>query len=134
MTQISFIEEESRIKGAKRTIKLPEITAGKFIQYTKNHSKLASVIRNYGYFNQITIMNNSNADIELSLDFNDDKTYPVPGKSTISIDEIMYQEFNIKNIDDAATGYANTITVVAGYERPLYREKMKSKKMMLGGR
>ena len=134
MTQISFIERESRDKGAKRTIKLAAISAGSFVQYTRDHAKLKGVISEYGYFNQITVLNNGDVDIELSLDFVDNKTYPVPGASSIGLDEIMYQEFNITNLDGANPTVIDKITIIAAYENPMLREKMKSKKMLLGGR
>jgi hypothetical protein len=133
MTQISFITQESFKKGAKRSISLPAIAPLSFLQYTKDHVKLRDVIRKYGYFNQITVMNNSTVTVNIELDFNDAKTYPIPANSTISIDEIMYQEFNIKNMDAAGTAAANTINIIAGFERPMIRENVLPKKL-LGGR
>jgi hypothetical protein len=133
MTQISFVEQESFKKGAKRTIRLPAISPNTFLQYTKDHEKLRDVIRKYGYFNQITVMNNSTVTVNIELDFNEAKTYPVPANSTISIDEIMYQEFNVKNMDAAGTAAVNTINIIAGFERPMVREKVLPKKL-LGGR
>lgn len=134
MTQVSFIREESRGKGAKRTIKLSAIAAASFVQYTKNHPKLKGVIRDFGYFNQITILNNGAVDIEIALDFTENKTYPVVAASSISLDEIMYQGFNVINLNAGAPTVSNMITIVAAYESPLLREKMKGKKQMLGGR
>lgn len=133
MTQISFVREESRGKGSKRTIKLAAIAAGSFVQYAKNHAKLAGVIREYGYFNQITVLNNGSVDIEISLDFTEAKTYPVVATSSISLDEIMFEGFNVINLDAANPTVLDTITVIPAYESPLLREKMKSKKMMLRG-
>ena len=132
MSQYSLIEKESKAKGAKRTIKVPAIATSAVLQYTKDHVKLRDVIRDFGYFNQISILNNGAIDIEIALDFNVNKTYPIPGKSSISIDEIMYQEFNVVNID-AATSVKDEITIIAAYEPPLLRERLKSFKQ-LGGR
>ena len=134
MTQISFIEKESRNKGAKRTIKLPAINAASIKQYTKNDDKLKGVIREFGYFNQITVLNNGDVDIEVALDFIDNKTYPVPAASSIGLDEIMFQEFNVVNLDAANPTVVDKITIICAFERPLVRDKMISKKMMLGGR
>lgn len=133
MPQYSFIEKESFERGAKRTILVPQIAIGAFKQYTRDHTKLRDVIRKYGAFNQIAVMNNSVVDVSLVLDFNANKTYYVPTSSSIGIDEIMFQEFNIVNMDAAAVVAANTITVVASYESPLVRERFKTKKMF-GGR
>lgn len=133
MTQISFIREESRNKGAKRTIKLPAIAAGATKQYTKNDSKLKGVIGEYGVFNQITILNNGDVDIEVSLDFTAAKTYPIPAASSISLDEVSYQGFNVVNLDAGNATVVDKITIIAAYERSLMREPIKSKKQMYGG-
>lgn len=132
MTQISRIRVASKEKGAKRTIKLPAIATGALKQYTKDHDKLRDVIREYGSFNQISILNNGAIDIEIALDFTANKTYPIPANSSISLDEIMFQGFNVVNID-AATTVVNKITIVATYEPPLERERLKTFKQ-LGGR
>lgn len=133
MTQYSLVEAESKKRGAKRTIKLPAILAGKMLQYTRNHGKLKQVIREFGYFNQLTVINTGAVNIEIALDFTEEKTYPIPATSTISLDEIMYQEFNITNLDGAAATVKDKITVIATYESPLARERMK-KFIQIGGR
>lgn len=128
MSQISLVREEVRAKGAKRTIKLPVIVAGALKQYTKNDVKLKGVISEFGYFNQITVLNNGTVDIEISLDFSESKTYPVPGASSIGLDEVAYQEFNVVNLDAVNDTVANKITVIAAFEASLLRDKMKTKK------
>ena len=130
MTQVSFIREESRNKGIKRTIKLPAILAGATRQYTKNDDKIRGAVKEFGYFNQITILNNGLVDIEVSLDFTEAKTYPVPATSSIALDEVMFQEFNVVNLDAGNPTVVNKITIIASYENPLLREKMKTKKEM----
>lgn len=133
MTQISFVRTESDKKGAKRTIKLDVIAAAGMIQYSKNHAKLRGVVGEYGYFNQITIMNNGAVDIEVSLDFTEDKTYPIPAASSISVDEVMFQGFNVVNLDPINDTVANMITITPSFERGLVREPLKTKKQLLGG-
>lgn len=132
MTQISRIREDSKSKGAKRTIKVPAIATGSLKQYTKDHNKLRDVIREYGSFNQISILNNGAIDIEIALDFTANKTYPVPANSSVSLDEIMFQGFDVVNTDIATT-IVNKITIVATYEPPLKRERLRTFKQ-LGGR
>ena len=133
MSQISLVRKESRDKGAKRTIKLAAIAASSFVQYTKNHVKLKGVINEYGYFNQITVLNHGAVDIEIALDYSEAKTYPIPATSSIALDEVNYQEFNVVNLDGANPTVINKITVVAAFERSTLREKMKSKKEIYGG-
>ena len=128
MTQISLVREEARGKGVKRTIKLASIPAGSLVQYTKNNAKLKGVINEYGFFNQITVLNNGAVDIEISLDFSEAKTYPVVGASSISLDEVSFQEFNVVNLDGANPTVIDAITVIPAFERTLLRESMKTKK------
>jgi hypothetical protein len=128
MSQISLVREEARNKGSKRTIKLAAIAAGSVIQYSRDHVKLKGVISEYGYFNQVTVLNNGAVDIEISLDFTEAKTYPVPAASSIALDEVNFQGFNIVNLDGANPTVIDMITVIPAYERSLLREKMKSKK------
>lgn len=131
--QVSLIREQSKKRGAKRTIKLAAIAAKGMIQYTKDHEKLRNVIREYGAFNVITILNHGSIDIEIALDFVEGKTYPVPNKSSLSLDEVTYQEFNVVNLDAANPTVDNEITVVAIYEPPEVRERMRTHKH-IGGR
>lgn len=131
MTQISLIREEGRGKGAKRTIKLAAIAASGTKQYTKNDAKLKGVIREYGCFNQITVINNGAVDIQIELDFTENKTYPVPGSSNISLDEVIFQEFNITNLDAVNPTVINEVTIIPAFEKSLLREPIVKK---LGGR
>jgi hypothetical protein len=128
MSQISLVREEARGKGSKRTIKLAAIAAAGTVQYTKNHTKLKGVINEYGYFNQITVLNNGAVDVEISLDFTDAKTYPVVGSSSISLDEVNFQGFNIVNLDPVNPTVVDKITVIPAFERITLREPMKTKK------
>lgn len=133
MTQISSVREESKRRGAKRTIKLPAIAAGATKQYTRDNDKIRSVIREYGAFNAISVLNSDVVPIEIALDFAEGKTYPIPANSAISIDEITYQEFNVTNLSAGSAVTVNKITLTLTYEAPLERERFRSFKM-LGGR
>lgn len=133
MSQVSLIREEARSQGAKRTIKLAAIAAGALVQYTKEHVKLKGVINEYGSFNQITVLNNGAVDVEIALDFSDVKTYPVPATSSIALDEVTFQEFNVVNLDGANPTVIDKITVIPSFEKSLLREKMKTKKEIYRG-
>ena len=133
MTQISFIREEARNKGSKRTIKLPAILAGEMLQFTRDHDKLKGVISQYGEFNGVTVLNNGAVDVEISLDFAEGKTYPVPAAASVGLDEVTFQGFNIVNLDAVNPTIANKITVTATFERSELREKMRTKKEIFRG-
>ena len=128
MSQISLVREEARVKGAKRTIKLEAIAALGIVQYTKDHVKLKGVISEYGFFNQITVLNNGAIDVEIALDYSEAKTYPIPGSSSIGLDEVNFQEFDVVNLDAVNATIVNKITVIPSFERTTVRETMKTKK------
>ena len=128
MSQISLVREEARGKGAKRTIKLAAIAAAGLVQYTKDHAKLKGVISEYGFFNQVTVLNNGAVDVEIVLDYSEAKTYPIPGASSICLEEVNFQEFNVVNLDAGNATVVNKITVIPAFERTTVREPMKTKK------
>ena len=113
---------ESLRKGAKRTIYLPIIPAGEFIQYTPDHPKLKGIIVTYGYFNMMTVVNNDDVNIQVELDYDRNKTYPVSTCSTITINEVEFMGFNVKNLS-GIDSVQNKIVVIVGYEPPLMRER-----------
>lgn len=132
MTQEGFIRQESRKHGIKRTIKIPAIVASAMLQYDKTHAKLKSGVGVFGSFNAFSCFNNDTVDIEIALDYAEEKTFPVPSGSMISMDEIDFQGFNITNLDAGAAVTENKITFTAIYEPPVLREKLTSYKMRGG--
>jgi hypothetical protein len=128
MTQEVFLRRESRKLGIKRTIKVPAILASGTKQYDKTDAKLKSGIAVFGSFNSVSVFNNDTVDIEIALDYAEEKTFPVPNGSSLSMDEIDYQSFNIVNLDAGNAVTANKITVSAIYEPSLKRDKLSSYK------
>lgn len=131
--QVSLVEGRSKLVGIKRTIKIPAIGVEAILQYERNHPKLRAGVREYGAYNAISILNNDVVNVQIALDFADNKTYVVPKGALINIDEIDYREFDIENLDDTVAVTANKIRVTVIYEAPLERERLTSFKM-LGGR
>lgn len=131
--QVSLVEGRSKLVGIKRTIKIPAIATEATLQYERNHAKLRAGIREYGAYNAISILNNDAVNVEVALDFADNKTYVVPKGALINIDEIDFREFDIKNLDDTVAVTANKIRVTVIYEAPLERERISNFKS-LGGR
>ena len=123
MTQEAYLRTESRKLGIKRTIKVPAILAGATKQYDKTDVKLKSGIAVFGSFNSVSVFNNDTVDIEIALDYAEEKTFPVPNGSSLSMDEIDYQSFNIVNLDAGNPVTENKITVSAIYEPSLLRDK-----------
>ena len=127
MTQISDVRKESALRGFKRTIKIGAVVADGMVQYNKNHAKLRDGIRRYGAFNSFTIINRDVVDVEVQLDFVEDKSYPVQANSSMSVDEVTFQEFNLINLSAGTAITANKISMYVIYEPPLIRERISKK-------
>jgi len=123
VNSIESKKRESYRKGGKRTIILPSISPGDFIQYTYEHPKLSGLIKTYGVFNSITVINNTSADLMIELDFNRDKSYLVVSHSTLTIEEVEYLAFNVINIASDIATEANQCTIVVAYEPSVYKER-----------
>ena len=121
MTQKPFFERRSA--GGKRTISLAAIVATKDVQYTPESVKLKSLLRISGFLNSITILNNDEVNVELQLDYNVNKTYFIPAKSSLSLTEVHYEGFNIVNLDASVDSIIDKIIISIGYEAPVLREK-----------
>jgi hypothetical protein len=122
----NFVQrKETYRSGAKRTFKVPAIAAGEVKQYSfeDNSIGIGYLVEKYGYLNFVTCINSDVVDVEISLDYLPGKTYPTPKGSSISVDELQFREFNIKNLDDTSATNVGKITVVVGYEPPLERER-----------
>ena len=123
VNSIESKKRESYRKGGKRTILLPSIEPGDFIQYTYQHPKLSGLVKTYGLFNSITVINNTSADLMIELDYSKDKSYLVVSHSTLSVDEVEYLGFNVKNVASDVGSEANQCTVIVAYEPGLIRER-----------
>jgi len=123
VNSIESKKRESYRKGGKRTILLPSIEPGDFKQYTHEHPKLSGLVKTYGLFNSITVINNTSADLMIELDYSKDKSYLVVSHSTISIDEVEYLGFNVKNVASDVASEANQCTIIVAYEPGLLRER-----------
>ena len=123
VNSIESKKRESYRKGGKRTIILPSIEPGDFLQYTHEHPKLSGLVKTYGLFNSITVINNTSADLMIELDFSKDKSYLVVSHSTISIEEVEYLGFNVKNVASDIPSEANQCTIIVAYEPGLIRER-----------
>ena len=123
VNSIESKKRESYRKGGKRTILLPSIEPGDFLQYTHEHPKLSGLVKTYGVFNSITVINNTSADLMIELDYSKDKSYLVVSHSTISIDEVEYLGFNVKNVASDVASEANQCTIIVAYEPGLLRER-----------
>ena len=123
VNSIESKKRESYRKGGKRTILLPSIEPGDFRQYTHEHPKLSGLVKTYGLFNSITVINNTSADLIIELDYSKDKSYLVVSHSTLSVDEVEYLGFNVRNVASDVASEANQCTIIVAYEPGLLRER-----------
>ena len=120
------LRQEVRRRGYKRTIALKALTAGAMVQYDRNSEDLQPGIKQYGEYNAITIMNlSTTVNLRVNLDYAPEKVYIVPAGSTMTIDEITFQEFDVTNMSGTYGLNADEAWVTVAWEPPLLRERMR---------
>jgi hypothetical protein len=121
----SSLRQEVRKRGYKRTIALGAIAAGAMVQYDRNHADIQPGIKQYGAYNSITIMNlSTTVNLRINLDFAPEKLYIVPAGTTISVDEITFQELDVTNLSAADALAVNEAWITVAWEPPLKRDRM----------
>ena len=108
--------------GVKRLFSIPALSAGEMVQYTREHADIRGVLQDYGEFNSMYVINNSDAEIAIDLDFTSSKRTPVPAHMTMTIDQVQYLEFQVVNVETATAITAGQVKITAINERPLARE------------
>ena len=78
-----------------KRISLPAIAAGAIKQYLFDSNELKGGIRKYKYYNKISVVNGDDIDLELQLDLG--KAFPVPAGGILELNNLRYDGFNIKN-------------------------------------
>lgn len=123
MSLVDAIRKEYQDRGFSATLVVnTALTPGKQRQYERDCVALRAGRRQYGIYNTITIINQSDATLSIRPDFVTGKQIIVPAGSIISKDGISYQEFDIINIDSTQTMAANTVYITVGFEPPLLRD------------
>ncbi|VUT27826.1 MAG: hypothetical protein SYNGOMJ08_00377 [Candidatus Syntrophoarchaeum sp. GoM_oil] len=118
------IRAESERKGIKRRISLPALNATLHKQYDSTSDELSLGISHYGIYNLMEIINRSDCDVKIELDFNPNKYYICPSTGSISIDEETYQSVQIENLAAATNITADDVTIFCSYEMSLERERV----------
>jgi len=116
------LREQSRLAGVKRVINTGVILASGVAQFERDSSNLKVINRQFGYMNFITVTNNSTVNVAVDLDFTTEKRFVIPASSMITVDSVIYQEFNVTNLSATTPVADKEIYVTVGYERPLMRE------------
>jgi hypothetical protein len=122
MTQESKLRAESRKSGFKYSFDLGVLAAKALSQYERDSTTIRNINRNYGYMNLISVINNSNVQLAIDLDFSSQKRIVIPASSAITRDLENFQEFNVINLSTTTATAANEVNITIGYERSLLRE------------
>ena len=115
--------ERSYKAGFKQVIEIPSLTSGSSHQYNSdNNNILESGIKRYGYFNGVTVLNQSDQDVRIDLDYSTTKSYLIPAGVQTSLDDVMFESFNIFNVGSGNIATDGLVKVYVIYERPTVRE------------
>jgi hypothetical protein len=105
----------------KRVFSLAVLTAGSFVQYTREDAAIRGALQDYGEFNSMFVSNNSDEVIAVDLDFTTSKRTIIPAHVIMTIDQVSYLEFQVTNLSATDTT-AGEVIITAINERPLSRE------------
>lgn len=108
--------------GIKRQFTQDVIAAQAMVQFSREHDNIRGVLQDYGEFNSMFVINNSDAIIAVDLDFTSQKRTVIPAHSMMNIDQVSYIEFTVNNISPATATAYGEVVIMAINERPLARE------------
>lgn len=98
----------------QKIILVPAIAANGIKQYLFSSKELRAGIRKYGYYNTIIVMNGSEMDIELEVELC--KKFPIPAGNIINKGNIRYESFNVKNLNTAHATPADVVEIICSVE------------------
>lgn len=119
--QLKDTKERSLYSGYHKTIYLPALTSGSSVQYDKDSADLKYLIKIFGYGNILTVTNQSSQDVTMDLNYSTNNRYIIPAGNSLSLTSILYESFNIHNLDDGNIT-DNEVKITIGYEREVLRE------------
>lgn len=119
--QLKDTKERSLYSGYHKTIYLSALTSGSSVQYDKDSADLRQLVKTFGYGNIMTIVNQSGEDITIDLNYSANNRYFIPAGNTLSLTSILYESFNVHNLDTTDTA-DNEVKITIGYEREVLRE------------
>ena len=115
-------ETRSFLSGYKGLIEIPELTAGSMVQYDQiNSDDIKTGIKRYGWFNSFNVLNQSDQDLTVLLDFENSKSYIIPAGNSMSVSDVMFERVQLEN-NDSSTISASLCKLYCIYERPQVRE------------
>jgi hypothetical protein len=98
------------------------LAAGAVKQYQTESAELRPGINAVGFFNCITVINNSDADIGIEFDCNPDRRRRFPAHSAVPLTNMVpFQELNVLNLSTKAATAAGEVDVTVRYERDVFR-------------
>lgn len=106
-------------QGAKKQIDVGAIAANEEKYYSREASPLKEIYRTWGYANIITVTNMAPAiNLMLSLDGSAERSILIPGGAVISLSDVQFTEFNLKNLTGNVS-LGGEVYVIVGFEPPV---------------
>jgi len=98
------------------------LAAGASKQYTTESAELRPGIKEKGFFNALTVVNNSDVDIAIDFDFNPDRRRTVPAHAAVPYTNLVpYQEMNVLNKSATTATAAGEVEITIRNERDVMR-------------
>jgi len=116
--------ENSRKAEWAKTFDPGVLAAGACKQFSQDSAELRPGIIARGFFNCLTVVNNSDAKIAIELDFNPDRSKIVPAHSAVPFTNMVpYQGINVVNKSTTTATAAGEVDITVRNERDVARER-----------
>jgi len=122
MAQTSNVKRQSQRQGVHHLIDVGVLAATAMNQYDRDGTELRAINRQFGAMNFFSIVNGSTVALAIDLDYTTLKRTIIPASSMITVDSVMFQEFNLTNLSATTATVAGDVYITVGFERPLMRE------------
>lgn len=111
-------QQRSFLSGFKQVIEIPALVSGASLQYNSdNNAIIESGIKRYGWFNGLTVLNQSDQDVRIDLDYSINKSFQIPAGVQSNLSELMFESFNIFNVGAGNIATDGLVKVYLIFER-----------------
>jgi hypothetical protein len=97
------------------------LQAGEIHQYQRDSPELRPGIKAKGFYNGLTVLNNSDEQIAVDFDMMEDRRRVIPAHSAVPFTNVVpFQELNVENLSATPTD-AGEVYITVRYERDVLR-------------
>ena len=117
------LRQRSALAGYRHTWDIGALAAGGTVQYNEDSVHIRPGLEARGDFNGLMVVNNSDADLYVDLDYSPSRRIVVLAHSAQTLDNMIpYLTLDVTNASTATAITAGQVYVTVKYERDVLRE------------